>query len=289
MTSTIPFDRMLELVAERSAALRSALAGALDARVPGAPEWAGRDLVAHLGEVHRFWAATVVAGKPDAPVADDDVPEREPTGDLLDWSERSTETLLTALRDAGPDRPVWTWWAAPATSGAVARHQVQEAAVHAWDAEDTVGRAGALPAEPAADGVDEFLSVEVRGNGRWPHPPATVALVATDVPGSRWRVELAAGGGRLETGGADGGGAGGAGSGGAGSGGAAGADGGGAAGADGGGAGEGRGCGGAGDVVLRGTASDLVLALYGRRGLDTLGVEGDREAAGRLLDWFVTD
>ena len=39
--------------------------------------------------------------------------------------------------------------------------------MHGWDAEDTIGRAGALqPAELAADGVGEFLAVEVPTNGR---------------------------------------------------------------------------------------------------------------------------
>ena len=54
---SISFDRMLELVDGRSAAFRSALAGALDERVPGCPDWTGRDLIGHLGEVQRFWAA----------------------------------------------------------------------------------------------------------------------------------------------------------------------------------------------------------------------------------------
>ncbi len=197
---TIPFNRVLELIDGRSAASRSALAGALEERVPGCPDWTGRDLLAHLGEVQRFWAQAVVAGKPAGPPDEADVPEREPTGDLLDWSERSTGVLLDALWDAGPDRPVWAWWG-PTTSGRVGRHQVQEAGVHAWDAEDTIGRAGPLrPADLAADGVDEFLTVEVPTNGAWPHPPATVGLTATDGPGQEWRVVLGPGGGRVEAG-----------------------------------------------------------------------------------------
>jgi uncharacterized protein (TIGR03083 family) len=246
MTTELSFDRMLELVEGRSAAVRSALAGALGERVPGCPDWTGRDLIAHLGEVQRFWAQAVVAGKPEIAPRDDDVPEREPGGDLLDWSERSTGTLLDALRQAGPDRPVWSWWS-PTTAARVARHQVQEAGVHAWDAEDTIGRGGVLlPADLAADGIEEFLSVEVPTNGAWPHPPATVGLTATDVPGAGWRVALAAAGGTVETGAAT------------------------------------------GNAVLGGTASDLILALYGRRPADRLAVTGDQEVARRFLAWFTT-
>ena len=244
---TITFDRMLELIDGRSAAFRSALAGALDQRVPCCPDWTGRDLLAHLGEVQRSWAAIVTAGDPDSPPDWDAVPETTPTGDLLDWSERSTGTLLDALRAAGPDRPVWSWWG-PTTAGRVARHQVQEAGVHGWDAEDTVGRAGELqPAELAADGVGEFLEVNVPAAGGWPHDPVTVGLTTTDVPGGEWRVELGPGGGRLETGAA------------------------------------------AGNAVLGGSASDLVLALYGRRPVDSLAVTGDQEVARQFVGWFDTD
>jgi uncharacterized protein (TIGR03083 family) len=243
----LDFDRMLELVGGRSAAVRSSLAGALDERVPCCPDWTGRDLLAHLGEVQRFWAQAVVAGKPEAAPEDGDVAERQPTGDLLDWSERSTGALLDALRDAGPDRPVWSWWG-PTTAGRVARHQVQEAGVHAWDADDTVGRAGPLgPADLAADGVDEFLTVEVPTNGPWPHPPATIGLAAADVPGGSWRVALTGSGGTVERGPA------------------------------------------AGDAVLGGTAGELILALYGRRPMDSLTVTGDREVAIRFLGWFRTE
>jgi uncharacterized protein (TIGR03083 family) len=244
---TITFDHMLELIDGRSAAVRSALAGALDERVPGCPDWSGRDLLAHLGEVQRSWAAIVAAGNPDAPPDWDAVPETTPTGDLLDWSERSTGTLLDALRAAGADRPVWSWWG-PTTAGRVARHQVQEAGVHGWDAEDTVGRAGLLqPDELAADGVGEFLEVCVPTAGSWPHDPVTVGIAATDVPGAEWRVVLGPGGGRLEAGPA------------------------------------------AGTAVLGGSASDLVLALYGRRPADSLAVTGDHEVAGRFLGWFDTE
>lgn len=243
----LDLDHMLGLIESRSAAVRSALAGALDERVPGCPDWTGRDLLAHLGEVQRFWAQVVVAGKPEAPPDDDDVPERQPVGDLLDWSERSTGALLDALRAAGPDRPAWSWWG-PTTSGRIARHQVQEAGVHAWDAEDTIGRAGALlPDELAADGVDEFLTLEVPTNGTWPHRPATVGLTAAGVPAGGWRVRLTAAGGTVERGPA------------------------------------------AGDAVLGGSASALILALYGRRPMDSLSITGDPEVARRFLGWFRTE
>ncbi|WUW17318.1 maleylpyruvate isomerase N-terminal domain-containing protein [Streptomyces sp. NBC_01465] len=77
------------------------------------------------------------------------------------WSAESTAQLLGALREYGPDRDCWTWWGgsqSPRTSGAVARHQVQEATVHTYDAQTTVG-APPLPTSP---------SPVRRANSCWP-------------------------------------------------------------------------------------------------------------------------
>jgi hypothetical protein len=76
------------------------------------------------------------------------------------------------------------------TAGAVARHQVQEAAVHAFDAQEAIGRPEPLPTAIAVDGVAEFLSVGLSSLGGWPHPPARVALAATEGP--RHVVDLSA-------------------------------------------------------------------------------------------------
>src|ERR1700722_4947100 len=194
---TPDFADLLDMIEERSAALRTAAADAgPQARGPGCPAWSGRALVPPLGEVHRFWAADVAAGPAAEPPDDDQVPDREPaaglpTAELLAWSAASTDTLLAAPRAAGPDRPCWTWWAAsgaPMTSGAVARHQVHEAAVHAFDAQEAAGHAGPLPAGLAADGIGEFLTVGLASSGAWPFAPARVALTAPGGPA--WLVEL---------------------------------------------------------------------------------------------------
>jgi hypothetical protein len=119
----------------------------------------------------------------------------------------------------------------PATAGAIARHQVQEAAVHRVDAELVAGTAAPLHADVADDGVAEFLQVMLdipKGTVLRP-----VRLRATDT-GSEWQA---------------------------------------------GGDGPDR----EAVVTVSGTASDLVLALYGRISLAALTVDGDREAAEALL------
>jgi uncharacterized protein (TIGR03083 family) len=196
--STLTFHDLLTLIEDRSAALRVAAAEvALDSLVPGCPDWSVRHLVAHLGEVQRTWAYIVAAGPSAEPPDEDAVPGVEPGEDLLAWSAESTGELVRALAAAGPDQECWTWWAqaggsAPSTSTAVARHQVQEAAVHAFDAQEAAGHGEPLPAAVAADGVPEFLSVSLASLGPWPHEPGQVGLDAADA--GTWVVDLDADG-----------------------------------------------------------------------------------------------
>src|SRR3954468_17941373 len=187
MTDTPPYAQLLSLIDERLATLRDAVAAAPDlaARVPGCPSWTLRDLVAHVGAVQRFWAVLVALADDSAPPRPEQRPDQDPEGDLLQWSAESTRLLLDALDAAGPASPSWAWWApsgAPLTAGAVARHQVQEAAVHAFDAQETIGRAEPVPAAVAVDGVAEFLSVGLGSQGLWPGRPARVAFSAVDGP-----------------------------------------------------------------------------------------------------------
>ncbi|WP_225846068.1 maleylpyruvate isomerase family mycothiol-dependent enzyme [Streptomyces sp. HPF1205] len=180
------FADLLEMLTERSAAFRTAAAAADPrARVPGCPDWTVRDLVAHLGEVQLYWAASVAAGPATRPPSDEAVGETAPSDDLLTWSARCTKTLVGALRTAGPDRGCWTWWADsdnPSTAGAVARHQVQEAAVHARDAQEAAGVPEPIPAALAVDALDEFLHVEFGSMDGWPNSPARVALITDEGP-----------------------------------------------------------------------------------------------------------
>lgn len=212
-------------ISEESARFAAAVPDDLDARVPSCPAWDARALVMHLGDVQRLWALVLGAGgrRPE----DVDLPDPPPgRAGLLGWFADSTAELVAALGRVAPTDPAWTWWGHPATAGAIARHQVQEAAVHRVDAELVTGLATPLAAAVANDGVGEFLEVmlgevDIRA----------VRLQATDT-GSAWTV---------------------------------------------GAAGAGVGPGPVATVI--GTASDLVLMLYGRIPLGDLTVSGDRTAA----------
>jgi uncharacterized protein (TIGR03083 family) len=247
---TLSFADMLALIDDRSAALREAAAQAgLGAQVPGCPDWTVADLVEHLGQVHLFWAAVVTVGPADAPPPDDVIGDREPHGDLLTWSGDATGRLVTALQEAGPDRICWTWWEeasmAPNTSAAVARHQVQEAAVHAFDAQGAAGHALPLPPAAAADGVHEYITVELPTNGPWPYEPATVILETG--PGGSWLLDLGTHGVRVLAGDEHG---------------------------------DAK-----PSATVTADPSDMVLAFYRRDTAHDLQIDGDAELVPQLLSW----
>jgi uncharacterized protein (TIGR03083 family) len=251
MTDVPSFPELLSLVDERSTALREALAAApdLEARVPGCPDWSLRNLVGHLGHVQCFWAAVVKAGGGDGPPPPQTIGYTEPGDDLGAWLAAQTRLLLAALGEAGPDSPSWTWWAAsgaPQTAGAVARHQVEEAAVHAYDAQETIGKPESIPAAIAVDGVAEFLQVSYGVAGVWPHRPARVVFAATEGP--TWVLDLTPAGAETDPA-----------------------------------------AGGEPVATVHGSASDILLALFGRIPLDHLRIDGDATVIDQLRAWSNTD
>ncbi|MFY4721478.1 maleylpyruvate isomerase family mycothiol-dependent enzyme [Streptomyces sp. LaBMicrA B280] len=258
MHKTLEFPDLLRLIDERSTAFRAAIAAApsLDVQVLTCPEWTLSDLVQHIGERRRLWAATVAAG-PDAtsktPAQGDAVAPQEREA-VLAWLAASTELMLAALREAGPDQGCFTGWGVtqtPHTSGGVARHQVQEIAVHTYDAQLTVGDSASLPVEVALDGVEESLFIASFTRSAWPHKPTAFDFHATE--GRSWRLTVDGDGARTTRLPA---------------------------------AGEGQNAAG---LSIRGTASDLVLWRYDRISVDSLQLDGDRELLDLLFAWKPED
>jgi uncharacterized protein (TIGR03083 family) len=180
---------------ERFGILAAELAddGRLDVVVPWVPAWTARELVGHLGTVHRWATAIVRAGHADSAPA---VPQ-PPEDDLLGWYAAGHTSLVRALREVPPDSPAWHMSAAaPKVAASWARRQAHELAVHRMDLEAAAGVEHAL-LDPALadDGVDELLSIVVP---RWAHtePLAgaeTVVAVASTDTGRQWEVRVARG------------------------------------------------------------------------------------------------
>ncbi|MFJ1704732.1 maleylpyruvate isomerase family mycothiol-dependent enzyme [Kitasatospora sp. NPDC088346] len=229
--------------------------------VPSCPGWSVSDLVLHLGSVHRA-VAHVIRDRPSrGPDAADlrflrlpdstegwPAPEHQPNlgpvpPGLGDWFTAGARELAALLADHGPAEEVWTW--SPERSvGFWRRIQAIEAAVHRWDAEDATGAAQPVDAELARDAVAQTFTVMAPARRAWRGAP--------DGSGERYRLRESDGPGRWTA------------------------------------AFEGTrvsltdGEGGY-DVELAGTASDLMLFLWGRLPADRLAVTGDRAALDRYF------
>jgi len=257
---TPEFPELLKLIDERSCVFRAVVQSAPDlgVQVRTCPEWTLLDLARHLGGGQRRWAAVVTAG-PDggAPAqSSSEIGKAAPAEReaLVEWLSESTQELLEALSEAGPDRGCWTWWGhseSPETTGAAGRHQVHEVAVHTYDAQLAAGAAQPMPDEVAVDGVEEFNITCGTTTEAWPYDPAVVDIHAAEGPS--WRVTLSAEGAsvsRLDVSASD-----------------TGSD---AA---------------AADASVRGPASDLVLMFYGRIPLESVELGGDVNVLTLLREW----
>jgi uncharacterized protein (TIGR03083 family) len=238
----------------------SALAAAVaeagpDAAVPACPDWVVRDLVHHVGRVHR-WAGAIVAGgctRPgdvDFETVGGPLPEDR---ELVEWYVGGHRALVDALEAAPADLQCWSFLASPSPLAFWARRQSHETAVHRVDAEQAAGRV--VPSYStafAADGLDELLTgfVPRLRTGRGDEesgPPATIRIECTD-DGARWLVSIGAE--RPTT------------------------------------ACEPPGSEpqGAVDCTVRGRAEDLYLALWNRGNTAALTVQGDPGVMGSFLD-----
>jgi uncharacterized protein (TIGR03083 family) len=179
------------LIEADAAALRAAAEGHFDAAVPHT-DWTMADLVWHIGRVHWMWK-TVVSTPITTEQELHDHPDidRVPDDRLLDFAAEQAAGLVAALRTADPAARCYTWFPGQQDVGFVIRHQVQEAAVHRWDAQHALGSPAPIDATAAADAVEEFLEVSV-ANPTWPAEDAAplgapLVLAATDT-GDAWTI-----------------------------------------------------------------------------------------------------
>lgn len=163
MTTLHPAAAGLDYTAEialQSAALAEAAEGNLTARVEHCPGWTVADLVRHMIEVHWFWAM-MAEQRPAEPPADEQRPEPPADDELIEQFRAGALRLVEVLRHADPAASCWTWAPTHQNVGFIQRHQVQEAAVHRWDAEHAAGRTVRLDVPASVDSVEEFLTFSV--------------------------------------------------------------------------------------------------------------------------------
>jgi uncharacterized protein (TIGR03083 family) len=132
----------------------------LGAVVPTCPGWRVRDLLRHIGYVHR-WATGYVAGQLTDMVPELSEAEQLTAGpaddSLINWFTAGLTALRAALDQADPAMAAWTFLPARSPLAFWARRQAHETAIHSADAQLAAGGRPGFPAGLAADGVDELL------------------------------------------------------------------------------------------------------------------------------------
>lgn len=178
--------RAVEAVETHGRGLADAAEGNFAAAVVGCPGWNVSDLVWHIRRVHYFWAS-IVAGLVTDPNTVPEIERPESEAELLADYRQGVDRLVSVLGTADQTAALWTW-SHQKDVGFVTRHQVQEAAVHRWDAETAAGKEFQVEADLAADSVDEFLEHSTPSRNDDAQPLAgTLHLHATDAPGE-WLV-----------------------------------------------------------------------------------------------------
>jgi uncharacterized protein (TIGR03083 family) len=196
MSAPGPIDDLAHLRADADAVLAVLAAGGLVEPVTACPGWTVRELVEHLGGVHRWAAQIVRTGRPQQ---EKDAPP-EPA-DLPRWFDEGASDLIKALGASDPAAPCWSFTAAR-TAGFWWRRQALETAVHRWDVERAVGAPGPIDPALAAAGVTEVVELMTPRQiklGRMPSASGALQLTATDT-GDRWELGEGRSAGHVEAG-----------------------------------------------------------------------------------------
>jgi uncharacterized protein (TIGR03083 family) len=127
--------------------------------IPACPDWTLRQLATHVGRAHR-WATEIVATRSAEFIEFSSVPDGKLPADQAQrgrWLTAGAAALIGALREAGDER-VWAFGQlTPARFWA--RRMAHETLVHCADAQEAAGDEVDIPAELAADAIDEWLTV----------------------------------------------------------------------------------------------------------------------------------
>jgi uncharacterized protein (TIGR03083 family) len=165
--------RRVASISADSDALADAAGVDLTAAVASCPGWTTADLVRHVRQVHYAWA--LIVGEQRV------TPEFEPAPPVVDAQlvedfRARAHAFAELLGRTDPASPCWTW-GVEQNAGFHQRFQVQEAALHRWDAQDAVGVAAPIDTEAAADAVEllaDLLPLVTKD------PPHSFAVEITD-------------------------------------------------------------------------------------------------------------
>jgi uncharacterized protein (TIGR03083 family) len=168
-------DYLAHLRSDVDAVLAVLATAELTEPVVACPGWTLRDLVEHLGGVHR-WATQIVRTREPQPEVEQAVT------DLAPWFAEGAQALIETLTAADPSDPCWSF-TRDRRVGFWHRRQALETSVHRWDAQRAIGEPDPIDPSLAADGVAEVVQLMTPRQialERIPPLPVTVLLHATD-------------------------------------------------------------------------------------------------------------
>ncbi|MCY0922943.1 MULTISPECIES: maleylpyruvate isomerase family mycothiol-dependent enzyme [unclassified Streptomyces] len=165
-------------VATETAALVTTITAAdLSTPVPTCPDWTLEDLTRHVGSVHR-WFTELLRRRIQQPPTNREVDLRLPEHPdaLPDWLAASAAEAAEVFAATDPDAPMWAWGVDQHARFWV-RRMLFETLVHRVDAELALGLTPHVDRALAVDGIDEFLT---NLPFAFPFAPLTARLRAAD-------------------------------------------------------------------------------------------------------------
>lgn len=168
----------------------------LAAPVPTCEGWTVRDVLAHLGRVHRSVAEIVERRSTEIPPVE--IPSAPGGEEVLEFFAEGATRMLLALGTLGPETPLYTWQGIDA-GRFYFRRMAHELEIHRFDVESAFGEPGPFDAGMAVDGIDEVYEVLLPFSARrWERalPAGTLHLHRADGPGE-WFVTGADGSVRM--------------------------------------------------------------------------------------------
>ena len=180
---------------EREGRLLADAAGRIDfdMPIPTCPDWRMRDLVRHVGGVHR-WAIGHIADRRTKLWAVDliDVVGAWPAdNELIAWFAAGLGDLIRTLASAPADLHCITFLKAASPLAMWARRQAHETAIHRVDAESPENTITGFNPDFAADGIDELVSCFITRPRRGPKVDSrcSIGIQACDT-GDGWHLAI---------------------------------------------------------------------------------------------------
>ena len=117
--------------------------------VPSCPGWDVTRLAGHVGRVQRMAHTCVTQQLTSPPAGDQSAKPPADASEVADWLAEATAALVPVLLGTAPDSPAWNFTQGSQTAAFWPRRMAHESAMHRRDADMAVNGDGAAPMDTA--------------------------------------------------------------------------------------------------------------------------------------------